>query len=202
MMKQFLIITALLLTLNSFGQTKDEKVNGSLTSNKQSISVFDTIPKVSYITKSLTERNPVYYINEQLVNSTALTTLDPKIIESINVVKKPVKIESKQYAGQIFIKTKASYHPKLISLNDLKLKYTNPGKIHTLFMIDNKVVDENYDKYFVDENYILQIIVEKVENKAEKLKFNLVKLLTRTEENIKESKKIYLRGTEDVTINK
>jgi len=117
-------------------------------------------------------------------------------------VKKPVKIESKQYAGQIFIKTKASYHPKLISLNDLKLKYTNPGKIHTLFMIDNKVVDENYDKYFVDENYILQIIVEKVENKAEKLKFNLVKLLTRTEENIKESKKIYLRGTEDVTINK
>jgi len=199
-MKQFLIITALLMTLNSFGQTKDEKVNESLTSNKQSISVFDTIPKVSYITKSLTERNPVYYINEQLVNSTALTTLDPKIIESINVVKKPVKIEGKQFAGQIFIKTKANYHPKLISLNNLKLKYANLGKISTLFMIDNKVIDENYDKYFVDENYILQIIVEKVENKAEKLKFNLVKLLTRTEENIKESKKIYLRGTEEVAI--
>jgi len=201
-MKQFLIIIALLLTLNSFGQTKDEKVNEPMTANKQSISVYDTIPKVSYFTKSLTDRNPVYYINGQLVNPTALTTLDPQIIESIDVVKKPIRIESKQYAGQIFIKTKANYHPKLISLNDLKLKYINADKIPTIFMIDNKVINENDDKYLVDENYILQIIVEKVEKKAEKLKFNLVKLLTRTEENIKESKKIYLRGTEEVAINK
>lgn len=202
MMKQFLIIAALLLTLNSFGQTKDEKVNEPTTGYKQSISLNDTIPKVSYITKSLKERNPVYYINGQLVNGTSLTTLNPKIIESINVVKKPIEIENKQYEGQIFIKTKASYHPKLVSLNDLKSKCTNLGKASTLFMIDNKVIDENYDKYFVDENYILQIIVEKVENKAEKLKFNLVKLLTRTEENIKESKKIYIRGTEEVTLKK
>ena len=61
--------------------------------------------------------------------------------------------------------------------------------------------DLNYDKYFVDENYILNIIVEKVENKAEKLKFKLIKLLTRTEENIKESKIIHIRGTEEEAKN-
>jgi len=59
------------------------------------------------------------------------------------------------------------------------------------------VIDGDYDKYIVDENYILQINVEKVENKAENLEFYLVKLLTRTEENIKEFKKIYLRGADE-----
>ena len=196
-MKQFLIIIAVFLTLNSLGQTKDERVNELKTEDKQSISLDDTIPKVSYITKSLTGKNPVYYLNGQLANANTLTTLDPKNIESINVVKKPIEIENKQYEGQIFIKTKASYHPKWISLNDLKSKYTNLGKGSTLFMIDDKVIDGDYDKYIVDENYILQINVEKVENKAENLEFYLVKLLTRTEVNIKESKKIYLRGAEE-----
>ncbi|MCX6237843.1 MAG: hypothetical protein NTY07_09855 [Bacteroidia bacterium] len=197
-MKQILIIATVLLTLNSFGQTKDEKVNEPMTANKQSISVNDTVPKVSYVNKNLTARNPVYYLNGQLVSAGFLTTMDPQNIDSINVVKKPIEVNNDQYYGQIYIKTKASYHPKLISLNDLKSKYTNLNKASTIFLIDNQVINGEYDKYLVDEKYIFQIIVEKVESKAENLEFNLVKLLTRTEENIKKSKEIRLRGTEEI----
>ena len=45
----------------------------------------------------------------------------------------------------------------------------------------------------VDENDLLQIVVDKVEIKAEKLDFYLIKLLTRSEENVRKAKEIRIR---------
>jgi len=64
-------------------------------------------------------------------------------------------------------------------------------------MIDNEIISGEYNKYIVDEKYILKIIVEKIENKEENLQVNIVRLLTKTEENIKKSKQIWIRGTEE-----
>jgi hypothetical protein len=68
-------------------------------------------------------------------------------------------------------------------------------------MIDGNVINADYDKYMVDENYILQIIVDEVKNEKEKIDFELIKLLTRSEPNIKKSKEIRIRGNE-VSLNK
>ena len=50
----------------------------------------------------------------------------------------------------------------------------------------------------VDENNILKVVVENVKNK--KLNFTLKKLLTRSEKNIKDPKRIMIRGRERLTM--
>ena len=49
----------------------------------------------------------------------------------------------------------------------------------------------------VDEKFILKIIVEKYENKEEKLNVSFLNLITKTEENIKKSKEIIIRGKDE-----
>jgi hypothetical protein len=60
-------------------------------------------------------------------------------------------------------------------------------------MMENEIVQGDYDKYLVDECYLLQIIVDKIELKHEKMDFFLVRVLTRTPENIKKAKEIRIR---------
>jgi len=43
---------------------------------------------------------------------------------------------------------------------------------------------------------LLTIIVDKIENSKEKIDLELIKLLTKSDQNIKNSKKIRMRGTE------
>lgn len=60
-------------------------------------------------------------------------------------------------------------------------------------MFENDIVRGDYGKYMVDENFILQIIVEKVILKDEMKDFYLIKLLTRSDENVKKAKEIRIR---------
>jgi len=93
----------------------------------------------------------------------------------------------------VTITTKEGYFPKLISLNDPKAKYTNLKDSPVLFMFENDIIRGDYGKYMVDGNYLLRIVVDKVELKTEKIDFYLVKLLTRSEENVRKAKKIRIR---------
>lgn len=63
-------------------------------------------------------------------------------------------------------------------------------------------MNADYNNFIVDENYILKIIVEPFENKNEKLNVTFVNLLTKSEEYIKKSKEIILRGKDEFAINK
>jgi hypothetical protein len=198
-MKQVLIIAAgFFFSMNTFGQIRDIKVPQVINSSTKVESKPDTIIKVSYVNKDVSERNPAYYLNGQLVNENILKTINPKIIEDFRVEKQDILIENKKYYGQIFINTKSDYNLQLISLTDLKLKYTDLKNSSTIFMIDNEIISDNYDSFLVDENYILRISVEKIDNRKERVKFNLVKIWTRTEENIRKSKEIRIRGIEEI----
>jgi hypothetical protein len=68
------------------------------------------------------------------------------------------------------------------------LKCTNVKNNSTIFKIDNKTINANYEKY------TLRIIVEKFKNKYEKLNVNIINLTTKTPENIKKSKELIIRG--------
>jgi hypothetical protein len=193
-MRQILIITMAFFTLNAYGQIKNLKVPLVESTNSQYVSQNDTVLKVLYVNSNDPERSPAYYLNGQFVNETILKTLNPKAIDDIRVEKKEIKVETQKYYGQIFISTKGDYRPILVSLNDLKSKYTNLKNTPTIFMIDNEIINGDYDKCLVDENYLLRISIEKIENRKEKLHFNLIQILTKTEENIKKSKEIRIRG--------
>ena len=193
-MRQILIITMAFFTLNAYGQIKNLKVPLVESTNSQFVTQNDTVLKVLYVNSNESERSPAYYLNGQFVNETILKTLNPKAIDNIRVEKQEIKVETQKYYGQIFISTKGDYRPILVSLNDLKSKYTNLKNTPTIFMIDNEIINGDYDKCIVDENYLLRISIETIENKKEKLHFNLVQILTKTEENIRKSKEIRIRG--------
>ena len=63
-------------------------------------------------------------------------------------------------------------------------------------MIDGKIIDADYDKYMVDEGNLLRIIVDKIENSKEHINLGLIKLLTKSDENIKNLQQIRIRGNE------
>lgn len=201
-MKKILFISVILLTLNTFGQIKSEKVNGLKIVKQETVSENDTIISVNYINKIESDRKAAYFINGKLTNESVLKTLNPNEIENVNVEKGNFEIENVNYKGKLYIVTKSTYKPKLISLNNLKMKYTSIKENSTIFKIDNEIINADYENYVVDENYILKINVEKFENSQEKLKFNIINLITKTEENIKKSKEIIIRGKDKFAINK
>jgi hypothetical protein len=158
----------------------------------------DSIIKVTYTNKLNPAMQPAVYLNDKFVGS-SLATLNPNAIESITVTKGIDTINGVQYNGKLLIKSKSDYVPKLITLNELKFKYTNLADKHVVFMIDGNIINADYDKYLVDEHNVLQIIVDDINNPKENIQLELVKVLTRTEENIKKSKEIRIRGNEVTT---
>ena len=131
-----------------------------------------------------------------------LKSLNTNQISSVNVEKNEIEIDNIKYYGKLKIETKNNYIPKLISLNDLKTKYIKAKESQTIFKIDNEIINDDYNNFIVDEKFILKIIVENFVNVNEKLKINIVNVITKTEENIKKSKEIIIRGKDELTINK
>lgn len=197
-MRQILILAITTLTMNAYSQNNDLNAKIVFNPNKCEKIGNDTILQVSYVNPDVSEKISAYYINGKLIGETILSAINPLLIENINVVKRDVEVDGKKYYGQIYIQLKKDYHPRLISLKDIKLKLTKPTNAPSIFIIDSKIISGDYSKCIVDENHILRIIVEKIENKEENLQVNVIRLLTKTEENIKNSKQILLRGTEDL----
>jgi len=197
-MKKTLFIAILLMVVNCFGQKLTGKVPGLRITKQEIASENDTIIKVVYKTEIENNKKPAYFINGKLINEGILRTINPNEIATLNVEKKNIEIENVKYHEQLYIITKSAYKPKLISLNNLKAKYTNLKKNSTVFKIDGNIINADYDNFIVDEKYILKIIVENYENNAEKLNVNFVNLITKSEENIKKSKEIIIRGKDEL----
>ena len=194
-MKIILIFFIAFLTFKGYGQSQKTKPDNVSIENSQTKKDKNTIIEVYYDNKP--EQEPAYFLNGKFINLCTLNTINPVVIDSIRVVKKDLEIDNKNYYGQIYIKTKEDYCPELISLNKFKSKYTNAGNIPTIFLIDGVIINENNNECLVDENFILKVIIERVDNKQESLKLSIIKLLTKSKENIQKSKEIRIRGTEE-----
>lgn len=193
-MKTTLFLLFVLGALPVAGQNEPVKNREAAVSLNSSIaakaSVPDTIPTVEYIKPENTAEKPAVYLGEKLVDMTLLKTIDPNLIEDIRVDKKEIQVDGRRFTGQIFLKMKNGYRPKLTTLADLRTKYLHPGDKPVLFMIDNDLVTGDGAQYLVDENYILKIVVESPN--TGNLEF--IRLLTKSEENIRKSKEIRIRG--------
>ena len=93
-----------------------------------------------------------------------------------------------------------SIHEFELAVSDLHTlfvqEFGNPKGKPVVFMIDGNIINGNYDKYMVDEDYLLRIIVDKIENTKDNIDLGLIKLLTKSDENIKKVNEIRIRGTE------
>ena len=86
-------------------------------------------------------------------------------------------------------------------MNDLKYKYIKLKIRSPIFMINDNIIDADYDQYIVDENYILSIVIETMKHVKRGNDVGFIKLLTKSPENIKKLKEIRIRGSE-VSMNK
>ena len=201
-MKKIVFIITLITAINSFGQINTEKGNGLKIINQVTVSENDTIIQVYFKNQLENNIKPAYFVNDKLVDESVLKTLNLNEIDNVKVEKDDIEIDNVKYYGKILVETKSTYSPNFISLNNLKTKYTNIKENKIIFKIDNEIVNANYDNFIVDEKYILKIVVENYENKEEKLKVCFINLITKSEENIKKSKEILLRGKDEFEINK
>ena len=212
-MKLTLFIALLLSTVCGFGQyspakvpafgsaqSLSGKVAGLRISNQTEKAENDTIIKVVYIDGVDDSRKPAYFIDGSFADESILKTLNPNEIEKIDVENGDFEIENVKYYGKLYIVTKPTYKPKLISLNALKSKYANLKGGSTIFEINDEIIHADYDQFLVDENFVFKIKVEIFENKSEKLNINFVNVVTKTPENIEKSKEIRLRGNGEVAI--
>ena len=194
-MKKAFLIFLILLSINCVGQKKTEKVNGIQVQNQDTANDFAI--KVIYKENKNNANEAAFFLNGKLIDQTALRTIDPKNIEKVDVKKGEFEIENVKFSGKILIQTIEKYNPIWISLNNLKLKHTSIKNDLVIFKIDDNIINTDYDKAIVDENYLLRIIIEDFENKND-IKLKFIKLITKSEENIKKSKQIIVRGDEEL----
>lgn len=154
----------------------------------------DTIPKVFYLKKNLLKKRTIIYMNGEQYDEQLFNAINTKMIADMKIEKESQFGSDEKYGGSVFIKLKDEYKPQLISLNQLKSKYVEENNNPTLFFVDTKTIIEDYDKYIVDEKYIMKIEVEEIINDNEGLNLTIIRLITRTEKNLKKANTIYLRG--------
>jgi len=65
-----------------------------------------------------------------------------------------------------------------------------------IYQIDEKVIENSKTDFLVDENFILKIVVEKITTSENNTEINLIRLITKTPENIKKTNEIRMKGIE------
>jgi len=151
----------------------------------------DTILKVVYKSKKSQKKDPAYFINGKHIKGFNPVTIAPNNIDSITVFKEDFTIDTKSYYGQINIFLKKGYSPKWISLNDLKREYIKSVNTPTIFMLNNDFIKLDYSEFFIDEKYILKLEVESMHKQIGDIQ--IVRILTKTEDNIKKANEIRIR---------
>lgn len=123
-MKPLFLLAFAIWSTSTFGQTPPNKTSGLIINSGKGLQ-RDTSLKVVYANKESNIKKPAYFLNDKLVSETLMGTLNPELIDNINVVNVNIQIDSIQYFGQIHIKTKSCYNPKLISEHSNKSKVLN-----------------------------------------------------------------------------
>lgn len=133
-----------------------------------------------------------YFISEVRSSHKNFQTLNADFIENIAIEAGESEWKGKMYSGKIKIQIKEEFRDQIMTLTDLKHKHTSLTDESTIFLVDNELVREDYNGYFVDEKNILSIEVDEVSVDGRKIE--ILRLFTRSEENIRLFNKNQLRS--------
>ncbi|MEE4286190.1 MAG: hypothetical protein V2I31_08585 [Mariniphaga sp.] len=192
-MKNIIIICLTILTLNSSGQEKLKTIDPKVRHSGSINIAKNKAIKVIFTEKNNPNESPAIFLNGKYKKGLLLQSINPNMIDSLTIKKESIEIDNKKYNGQIFIQTKKSYDPKLISLVELKKQYLRIDDKPAIISINDEIITGRYNDCLIDENYILQIHIIRIDNPKENININLIKILTKTEENIREAERIMLR---------
>ncbi len=192
MKKNIFILIILLVTFNSFSQN----IIGKKSTEKPIYSENSEI-KVFYNKFQSNEYSAGVFVNGIFAGEqSVLSTFNSDKIESLNIEKVNFEKDEKKYYGKILVKMKNDYIPKFVTLKAFIEKHMELDKSPIVFQIDENIISQDYKEYLVDENFILKIIQTKIKTTERETEINLIKLITRTPENIKKANQIIIRGKE------
>lgn len=183
-MRIILVVVFALGLINAFGQTLPNSTNEVSKLNKSLQEETSVIVAVTIGTGKHAPKT-AYFLNDRFIKYTLLVSSNPELIDSLNIIYKPIEIDSVKYDRQIRLIAKNNYFPKAISLVNLKDKYF-PGGLKNepiIFTIDGNIVHGNYETYEIDENNLYAITLDSY-NTEDKIKLQFLKLTTKSEANI------------------
>ena len=197
-MKNQLLLLLLLISGNLIGHIPMDSLVG-LKAAGVSIAGTDefesnSIPVVFVTPKTTEDLIVKWVLNGITTTKQKIGAINPMQIDSMTVRFDTLQTVEEQRTGIIYVKTKDDYVLKFISLNDLQKKYINlPDSLPILFILDEEIINANYDVYQVDENFVLKLEVQSISTTQKGLDVYTIKILTKSEENL-ERPRIIIRG--------
>ncbi len=187
----------LFLTFNSFGQDLSEE---KLT-DKPKYSENSEIEVIS------PDNTGLFYVGQKLagifVNDTfigsqeAVSFINSDKIEAIAIEKGEFEMNGTKYYGKIFITMKPDYDPAFLTLEELSAKYLTLDNNPVIYQIDTTIIDDPNNQILMDENFILKMELKKVKTSGKHTEINLIRLTTKTPENIKKANETLIKSTEE-----
>jgi hypothetical protein len=190
--------------LISFGQVQDKKVQVQerIIERNPPFTLNDTTIDVIYTDKQFDDDTPAYFINSTFSDWMSVITINPEAIKDVKITKKDTTIRNMDYHFQMHIQTHDSIPIDLISLSEMKRRYTKASSNQCIYVLNNRlknneeIITTNPDLK-IDKNYIFRIKVEKLsfagKNPKNTEQIDVIRILFRTKENIEEANKIWIR---------
>jgi hypothetical protein len=129
----------------------------------------------------IVRKSPALFINGKAYPKSLLQSIDETQIKSFRIEEGDTTINRVKYHGRIYVTTKERYHIIPVTLSFVKEKYTNLNDQFIIFLVNGKIITEDPDNYFIDDNFILQVSIGSL--KKPEMKF--VEIITKTGENKK-----------------
>jgi len=125
------------------------------------------------------DNTPLVLINEKRYSKSLIRSIPVTQIKSFRVEKCDTVINNVHYSIRICITTNDEYILNPVTMETIKEKYTDNRPF--IFLVNNEIVIEDLNDYYIDENSILQITKGKIKS----LGIYYINILTKTEENEK-----------------
>ena len=141
------------------------------------------------------QKMPMYYLDS--VKIARLPIFDAAKVDSINIVSEDEPGSNTH--GKIFIKTKSPRDFKFLTMADVKAIYKAGDSGPAIYMLDNDLLNDTAT-FRIDSSYILSVQITRASEisylKDTSPGLFILKIITRTKENLARQNQIRIRGTE------
>ncbi len=156
-MKQLIVMLSVLSGFTAKAQISE----GITTLEKPNI-------KVTVVPSQKLAKNSHFFLDNERMHQSLMYTINPEMVEKLG-----------KYDGVFYITLKNGYKPQIITLNDLREKYTSLDRKAVVFQLAGKLIKESAELYVLDEKYIQTIIVDKIEGPSPRKDINVVNIITK-----------------------
>jgi len=202
-MKHLPIAFFVYFSLISFGQAAQkvqvqERIierNPPFTLNDTTINVINTVTQFG-------DKTTACFINSEFADYRTIMSVNPDAIKDTKILKRDTTILGKDYSFQLLVKTHDSIPVNLMSLSDIKLKYTELSSDKCIYILNSRLrnnedIITNNPDLRIDKNYIFRIKVEQLnfagKNPKKSENVDVIRILFRTKENIEEANQIWIK---------